>query len=201
MSQGMLRSLAVGLVVVLATFALVTQRTLERGAREMQASDAAFDAGELELAVRHARRAAGLYVPDSEHVARAYERLRAVATGAERARDTALATAAWRATRAAATESRHLWASGPRELAEANLSLARLAELPVEALRLAGDDEARASRLLTPALGFAATLAGLLLMMWYGVSRSGELAWARARVPAALFAAGLVSLGVMLFRV
>jgi hypothetical protein len=187
--------MAVAAVAVLVIYALATHRTLHRGAEEMRASDAAFDAGELETAVRHARRAASLYVPGAEHVDEGYERLKAVAAGAERARDSALAMAAWRAVRAAALESRHLWLARPAELARANAHLARLSEspdtAPLEAWHV--DDAAGA---LPVSLGFVAALAGLLLLARYGVARSGEVTWVRARVPACLFAAGLLSVGL-----
>ena len=199
MSQASLRSMALVGVAVLLIFGLATHRTLHRGAEEMRASDHAFDAGELESAVRHARRAAGLYVPGAAHVDGGYERLKAVAAGAERARDTGLAMAAWRAVRAAALESRHLWLPRPRELAQANANLARLSEGPnvaaLEAQRVAD-----AAGALPISLGFAAALAGLLLMARYCVAASGEVMWARARVPLGLFAAGLLSLGLALLR-
>lgn len=200
MSSRFLRSLAVALCAALAIFALATQRALSRGAREMAASDAAFDAGELEVAIRHARRAASLYVPDAEHVALGYERLRAVALGAERARDTQLALAAWRAVRGAAIESRHLWNPHPAELARANHNLARLSDVPSEALELTAYPAAPVRNVMQ-SLGLAGMLAGLLLISRRGMSRGGELSWARARAPALFFAAGVVSLGLALFRV
>lgn len=200
MTQTVLRSVSVASVAVLLVFALTTHRTLRRGAEEMRASDAAFDAGELESAVRHARRAASLYVPGAEHVERGYERLKAVATGAERARDTGLAMAAWRAVRAAALESRHLWVARPRELEQANANLVRLSEAP-NTTGLEGRQVADTVRALPVSLGFVAALAALLLITRYGVARSGEISWVRARLPACLFAAGLLSLGLALLRV
>jgi hypothetical protein len=199
MSQAMLRSMAVAAVAALLVFALATQRTLHRGAEEMRASDQAFDAGQLQSAVRHARRAASLYVPGASHVDEGYDRLKAVAVGAERARDTGLAMAAWRAVRAATLESRHLWLGRPRELTQANANLARLSGVPdsstPELQHLAdGAGALRAS------LGFVAALAGLLLIARYGVARSGEMTWVRARAPACLLAAGLVSLALAWLR-
>ncbi len=126
MTSWILRSLATAASLALVIAALVAYATAERGAREMLASDGAFDAGRLELAVQHARRAASAYVPGAGHVEQGYERLRAVARGAERARDVELARAAWRAVRAAATESRHVWQPRAAELAQAGAELARL---------------------------------------------------------------------------
>jgi hypothetical protein len=127
MTSWILRSLATAAVLALVLFALVAERTRERGALWIAASERAFDAGSLELAREHARAAATAYVPGAEHVNQGYARLRALARGAERARDLELAGAAWRAMRAAAIESRHLWQPHPDELSEANRELARLA--------------------------------------------------------------------------
>ena len=126
MTSWLLRSLATAVSLALVIAALVAYATAERGARELSASDRAFDAGRLELAVQHARRAASAYVPGAAHVEHGYERLRAVARGAERARDVELARAAWRAVRAAATESRHVWQPRAAELEQADAELARL---------------------------------------------------------------------------
>lgn len=199
MSQAILRPMAVAAVAVLLIFALATHRTLHRGAEEMRASERAFDAGELEIAVRHARRAASSYVPGAAHVDGGYERLIAVAAGAERARDIGLAMMAWRAVRAAALESRHLWLARPKELAQANANLARLSDVRSTAA-LEAPQVADAARALPANLGFFAALAGLLLIARYGVARSGEIRWGRARVPACLLAAGLLSMGLALLR-
>jgi hypothetical protein len=130
LSASWLRRLALGATLPFILFALVTLRTLSRGEAELTASDRAFDAGQLELAVRYARRAATAYVPGAAHVDAAYARLRAVAVGAERTRDVALAASAWRALRAAALESRHVFCPRARELEQADANLARLAGLP-----------------------------------------------------------------------
>lgn len=199
MSHAVLRSMAIAAVAVLLTFALATHRTLHRGAEEMRASDRAFDAGEVESAVRHARRAASLYVPGARHVDEGYERLKAVAAGAERARDAALAHSAWRAVRAAALESRHLWMARPGELRLADANLARLSAVP-DVAGLEAQHRPDAARVLAVTLGFVAALAGLLLITRYGVTRLGETSLMRARVPAILLVAGLVSLGLVLLR-
>jgi hypothetical protein len=126
MTGFVLRQLAALAAIGLVVFALLAQRTMSRGEDEMRASDRAFDSGRLELAVLHARRAATAYVPGARHVASGYERLRAVARGAERERDIPLARSAWGAVRAAAIESRHLWQPHPDALGEADAELARL---------------------------------------------------------------------------
>jgi hypothetical protein len=114
-------------MVLLAASGLLAVRTVQRGEAELVASERAFDAGQVELALGHARRAAAAYVPGARHVDAAYERLRAIARGAELARDTELARVAWSAVRGAAWESQHIWQPRAAELREADAQLARLA--------------------------------------------------------------------------
>lgn len=126
MSGLVLRQLAALAALALVVFALLAQRSISRGEQEMRESDRAFDSARLELALLHARRAAAAYVPGARHVGAGFERLRAVARGAERERDVGLALRAWGAVRSAAIESRHLWQPHPQALAEAEAELARL---------------------------------------------------------------------------
>jgi hypothetical protein len=167
----------------------------------MRESDRAFDAGELTLAVRHARRAAALYVPGAAHVELGFERLVAVAVGAERARNPELAMTAWRAVRAAAIESRHVWLPHARELEQADLNLARLSGVPSAAVELVDADATRSAWVLMQSLGFAGALAGLFALSWRGVTRSGRVLWARVRLPGLLFTLGLVCFCVAVIRV
>jgi hypothetical protein len=127
------RRLAFVAALLFVLFARVTFLTLSRGEAELSASERAFDAGELEPALRHARRAAVAYVPGARHVEAAYARLSAVARGAERTGDLPLAIHAWQAVRSAALETRHIWSPHAPELEQADANLARLcgsAELP-----------------------------------------------------------------------
>jgi len=165
-SAWLLRSLAAGVALLVLVFALVAYRVSERGAHELAESDRAFDAGQLELAVEHARRAAAAYVPGAPHVRLGFERLRAVARGAERTRDLPLARRAWHALRAAAIESHHLWQPHGSELAVADRELGRLsgqqpaaAPSAVPAPAGAAPSAARVGGLL---LGAALALGGLL---------------------------------------
>jgi hypothetical protein len=153
--------------VLLAASALLAFRTVQRGEHELVASERAFDAGQVELALEHARRAAAAYVPGAEHVDRAYERLRAIARGAERARDPELARVAWAAVRGAAWESRHIWQPRTAELAEADAELARLAgALPAASIA------ARPSVAWVLALAGGAACAVLGLWWLFGRERS-----------------------------
>ena len=196
MSRSLLRRLVLAVALVPALIALVTLRTLSRGEAELAASDRAFDAGELELAVRTARRAATAYVPGAGHVEAAYARLRAVARGAERSRDLALARGAWQAMRAAAIESCHLWQPHARELQQANANLTRLST-PSAALLPAAEsppDTLRPVAALLLAAGFSALLGSLF---WFGSSAwtaSGRWQAARARWPALGWCVGACAL-------
>ena len=105
--------------LVLIGAALSTRVVLE-GQSELAQSDTAFDAGNLRPALEHARRSATLYVPGAPHVDRAYERLIAIALGAEAAGQPKTAFLAWQGVRSAALESRHVWLSHPAELERAN---------------------------------------------------------------------------------
>ena len=126
MTGAVSRGVAALSIVLLAASALLAFRTVQRGELELAASERAFDAGQVELALQHARRAALAYVPGAPHVDDAYERLRAIARGAELARDPELARLAWSAVRGAAWESHHLWQPRAAELREADVQLARL---------------------------------------------------------------------------
>jgi hypothetical protein len=189
-SAWLLRSVAAGSALLLLVFALVAYRVSERGARELAESERAFDAGRLEIAVEHARRAATAYVPGAPHVQLAFERLAAVARGAERTRDLALARRAWRATRAAAIESRHLWQPHAARLAAAELELARLAQGPEPGVegalvpRPVPLSPSPALRVLALMLGAALGLGGLLAACSPGVY--AELRPARRRQRLAL---------------
>jgi hypothetical protein len=192
-----LRALGIGLMLSLVVFGIAATRTLEMGAGEMSVSDRAFDAGELDRAVRHARRAAALYAPGAAHVDAAYARLRAVALGAERTRDLTLARGAWRAMRAASLESRHVWQPHAASLAEAEASLARLD----------GSPPASRPRVLHPAA--TAALAGCLALVVLGFVRvvrrarraSGRWSFQHALAALAVLALGVVGFGLTLFAI
>lgn len=184
--------LGVALALLLVSFALATLRTLSRGDAEMALSDRAFDQGQLELALRHARRAATAYVPGAEHVDAAYARLQALALGAERARDVALATSAWRAQRSAALESRHLWQPRRSELARADQNLARLLGLP--AVELSGARPAFQARwLLLMGLGFATAVGSLVWLCLRGWTSAGRWLPGHARSAALGLCAGVLA--------
>ncbi|MBN2197116.1 MAG: hypothetical protein JW751_30200 [Polyangiaceae bacterium] len=206
-----LRRLALGLVLAVLGSAVVTIRVIADGERALAASERAFDAGDVEAATLHARTAAIQYVPGAPHVRAAYERMIAIATGAEAAGDRASALAAWRAVRSAGLETRHLWLPHPEETARANENLARLQALTVEAApagsdslpaermaRLRSEAAARLERdalprtpwLIVLGLGFVFALSGLGGFVARGLTPDGTLEWTFARWALLLFAIG-----------
>jgi hypothetical protein len=198
MTASFLRCLAMAAALSLALFALLAERTRERGRHAMDESERAFDAGQLELAREHARVAATAYVPGAEHVRLGYARLRAIARGAERTRDVELASSAWRAMRAAAIESGHLWRPHEAELREAERELARLAGVsaalpPAAALR--GPRPAVAGGLV---LGAAVLMIGLWGLFGGEPAAGGERR-SQLRLPALVGLLGAIVYGVALF--
>jgi hypothetical protein len=121
-----LRALAWSACLVVLFASVATLRAVLDGEREIAASDAAFDANDLHGAIQHARRAASAYAPGAAHVERGYQRLLAVARGAEATGRPEIATLAWQAERAAVLESASLLHPFPERLEEANRNLARL---------------------------------------------------------------------------
>lgn len=171
---------------------VATLRAVLDGEREIAASDAAFDANDLHGAIQHARRAASAYAPRAPHVERGYQRLLAIARGAEASGQADIALLAWQAQRAAVLESQSLLRPFPERLDEANRNLARL-----QAAKTAAESErARvAQRLFEKVRGRegrapwgALLAAGLLVaaagLAWFaaaGVATDGRIHWLRGR--------------------
>lgn len=198
-----LRRIALGSFFAVSIAAAFTARVVVEGESELSASDAAFDQGDLDASLDHARRSATLYAPGAPHVERAYERLGALATGAEAAGQSKIAFLAWQAMRSAALESRHVWLPRAAELERANRNLARLETLSREVggdaqarnqaqalSRLNADDAPAPIWIAVLGLGFVLSLAGLGWFAFQGVDRAGKLSLSRARVGLALFAIG-----------
>ena len=190
-----LRRVAIFLMLCVLAAATLTARVVHDGQLEMAASDQAFDRGDVRSATVHARRAAVLYAPGAPHVTPAYERLIAIAVGAEAAGDADAARTAWRAVRGAALETRHIWIPHRAELQRANHSLARLQSQatvkppgdPAKTIQraleqLERDDAAPAVWVGTLMLGFLAAALGLGLAGWRGVTPEGRLTLTRAKL-------------------
>ena len=201
MSSVSLRAAGTGMLLLLVVFALATERTLAKGAGEMELSDRAFHAGQLERAVRHARRAASAYVPGAAHVEAAHARLRAVALGAERERNVPLAREAWRAMRASALDSRHFWQPHTAELEEAESSSRRLAGVAAVASPTARPRVVRPQAALALGVCFAFSVAGFALVIWRGRRATGRWALRQVRAPIVLYVVGLVGFALTLFGV
>lgn len=171
---------------------VATLRAVLDGEREIEASDAAFDANDLHGSIQHARRAASAYAPRASHVERGYERLLAIARGAEASGKADVALLAWQAQRAAVLESQSLLRPFPERLEEANRNLARLqaaktapesdrADVAQRLFRKAQGREARAPwGVLLPA-GLLVAAAGLAWFAAVGVAADGRIHWLRGR--------------------
>jgi len=191
---------AFSVVLILGVF---SARVILEGQSELSASDAAFDRGDLGAALDHARRGATLYAPGAPHVERAYERLAALALGAEAAGQAKIAFLAWQAVRSAALESRHVWLPRQAELERANQNLARLEAVARDSAgsdrektqnqalaRLRADDAPDPAWIAVLGAGFLLALAGLGLFAFRGLDRTGEVSFRRARLGLLLFAIG-----------
>ena len=180
-----LRRAALVLVLALLAGATLTARVVVDGERELGLSDAAFDQGDVRVATLHARRAAILYVPGAPHVGPAYERLRAIAVGAEAAGDGEAARLAWQAIRSASLETRHVFIPRAAQLEEANANLARLQavgasperarKLRDEALAGLQDESPRVLWIALLLAGFVIGAAGLGYVAWRGVTPDGDV--------------------------
>lgn len=200
------------LAALLLFLAVATLRAVLDGERELAASDAAFDRNDLQSAIEHARRAASAYAPAAPHVERSYERLLAIARGAEAAGMAPIAMQAYQAQRAAVLESGSLWQPFPQRLEEADRNLARLAasrlgpasEQAETARRLFERSRAKSSGRSAWGAGLAAGwgLASLGLG-WFAaraLTPSGRVVWSRAYPGLALFGLGLALWAVAALR-
>jgi hypothetical protein len=115
-------------ILLLSVFfvALMTAREIYRGESALRASDAAFHRGDLQESVLHARAAAQAYVPGAPHVAAGYERLEAIARGAEAEGRYDLARSAWGAVRSSVVQTSHWLIPRQDALERANQALTRL---------------------------------------------------------------------------
>jgi len=183
--------------------AVFSARVIVEGESELAESDAAFDRGELSSALDHARRAAVSYAPGAPHVQRAFDRMTALALGAEASAQPKIAFLAWQAIRGAALESRHVFLPRQAELQRANENLARLEALgrdgsgnerpktQSQALtRLNADDAPDPAWIAVLAAGFLLSLSGLGLFALRGLNPTGTVSFQRARWGLLLFAIG-----------
>ncbi len=181
--------------------AIATLRAVLDGEREIAASDSAFHANDLHASIQHARRAASAYAPRAPHVRRGYERLVAIARGAEALGKPEIAVLAWQAQRAAVLESASLFRPFPERLEEANRNLARLqaARAGAEAAQpeLAGRLFRQAQEQSSPRLPWGSLLSvGLLLaglgLAWFArrALGPGGIAWLEGRWGLVLFGLG-----------
>lgn len=200
-----LRRLCLATLVMLLGAGVVVGNAVGEGERELELSDEAFNRGDVEAATLHARRAAVAYVPGAPHVDKAYERLLAVALGAEAAGDNRAAKLAWSAVRGAALESTHVFVPRRRELEQANRALARLTARELRRRSVEEESElyqAELRRLHKPpatprkwvivvALGFVLTGGGFSWIAARGVARDGRVQTRRVLLGLAIILAGV----------
>lgn len=192
--------LAFSVVVIGAVF---SARVIVEGESELAESDAAFNRGELTTALDHARRSAALYAPGAPHVERAYQRMTALAQGAEASGQPKIAFLAWQAIRGAALESRHVFLPREAELQRANENLARLETLVRDSsgserpknqsqalARLNADDAPDPAWIAVLGAGFLLALTGLGLFAFRALNPMGKVSFQRARLGLLLFAIG-----------
>lgn len=201
-----------GLSALLLFASIATLRAVLDGEREIADSDAAFDENDLHASIQHARRAASAYVPGASHVRRGYERLVAIARGAEAAGKPEVAVLAWQAQRAAVLESASLIRPFPERLEEANRNLARLevaktgAETgrPERAGQLFRQAQAQsAERIPWGALLSVGLLFSALGLVWFGrraLGPSGQIRWLAGRWGLLLFGLGSALWALAAFR-
>jgi len=202
-ARGLLQRLSLLAFFGVLIGAALTARVVLDGAAELAASNAAFDRGELVPSLEHARRSATLYAPGAPHVTPAYERLIAIAIGAEASGQPKVAFLAWQAVRSAALESRHVWLPRQSELDRANQNLARLEALARDATdtdhsktqaqalsRLNADDAPAPAWIAVLGIGFLLALVGLALAASRGLEPSGKVSFGRARLGLLLLAIG-----------
>jgi hypothetical protein len=201
-----------GLAALLLFLGIATARAVLDGERELRASDAAFDANDLPGAIEHARRAASSYAPGAPHVEPSYERLLAIARGAEAAGLSPIAMQAYQAERAAVLESASFWQVFPERLEEADRNLARLAagsngpegERAQAALRLFERSRVQGSGRTSWGAGLAAGwLVAALGVAWFArraLLPGGRIEWWRGRFGVVLFGLGMALWAVAAFR-
>ncbi len=169
--RGLLAALWVGALLGLLVF-----RAHRAGEAAMVQSDKSFDRGELAASLSSARDAAGWYFSAAPHVERAYDRMLAIALGAERSGDSKMAVRAYATMRGVIYETSHAWSNRQLLLERANSGMIRLLprdrELDAQALEgLARDYAAMPGP--KPVFKLATSAAVLLLVLagWLIIAR------------------------------
>jgi hypothetical protein len=174
-----LRRIAMTLVIVIGLFAVFTARVVSRGTEALAKSDTAFDRGDLETSVLEARVAALAYAPGAPHVSAAYERLAAIARGAEAEGRYVVARTAWGAIERAAVETNHWFDMHAAERDEARAGLARLDTLAARQNPPSPDSRGKAAP--APAVARSSTTPGIALLALSFVLLVAGLAWCAVR--------------------
>jgi hypothetical protein len=106
--------------------AVLVLRVVTAAAAELKTADGYRQAGDLEAAIVHYRRAARWYAPGSPFHTQALAKLGAIGTAADARGDGALALSAYRAVRGAIMATRSFYVTEPKRLAAADERIASL---------------------------------------------------------------------------
>jgi hypothetical protein len=203
-----LRRIALALLVLVLTLAGLTARVVMQGEAALARSDAAFDRGDLLDSIAEARRAAIAYAPGAPHVTAAYDRLVAIAIGAEATGRSDVAQRAWDAIRGAALETRHVSTPHADMLDRANANLSRLRARAGTSdhdpshmtTLLSRDDAPRAPWVAVLGAGFTLFAAGLGLGIRRGTTPAGKLSPRHLALPGLLVVIGVACWTLAVFR-
>jgi hypothetical protein len=190
------KRLFAALWLVVAVLGVAAARELVEGARAVTASEQAIAREDRTRAIALARHAAEAVTPGSPYPARGYALLARIARDAEARGEIADATAAWRAIRAAAIETRGAGVDASAWKRAANEALARLggadpAQGPTEAAlleQLSHDDTPTTLSFALLALAALAFYGGAFATFLPSLGRLRKAALVCAAAGAALYA-------------
>ncbi len=161
------------LLAVMVTLLLVGARVNLESARELRAAERAAERAaapqDLELTLRHLRRAARWYAPFNPSCTAALQRLREIAQRAEAAGDDANALSAWRSIRASLVAAESLYTPHATLNAEAETHIAALmARVDPPPIDAAEDPSEREQRYLSALRDHGAPHPLMLAAVWVG---------------------------------
>ena len=201
------RRLAAAAVVIAFCGGVVLTRAVWQGRGALDDGDSAFEAGDSEGAIRWWRRAARWYVPLAPHVTDAYDRLEALAAGAEAKGDLTTALSAWQGVRGSILATRSFFVPHEERLEPANRRIAALLARMEGAAPDAGKTEAQRAAWhydllerddspdigwsVLALVGFLTWLGGGALFAWRGISAEDRLVPRAATTAGLLVACGL----------
>ena len=205
------RSIAIVVAVGLAIVLSLVTRAVWQGRTALSRGDVALEAGRIDEAIGHWRRAARWYVPLAPHVGTAYERLEDTAKKAGAAGDQRVALSAWRGIRSSIMATRSFYTPHGERLENANAQIAALMASLEGAAADPGKSEAQRAqwhkdlldRPVGPSVGysilaivgFLVWLVGAFWFAWAGLDAETE----RLNKPVALRCGLAIVLGLLVW--